>query len=385
MNHSWKHLLVLTLFIGAAIFLNVSIGSSMSKPALAPTASQQAVHAATTEPAASHILPMALHEAAPTSTPPAAAEAEGDMARLVTIQLAEGEVMLRRAEADTPSAARVGDRLNPGDELTTGPDGRALLELDEGTLMAVSENSTLTLDTLEGTSRNPVTRFLLRLGEIFAGRKGELPDGSSFEVLTPHSIAAIRGSAMRVTVTGEADPVRMACMEGHCYAGPEGGTVDVVGGQTVVTRVGGYWSLKGLYQADYEAWREAFELIERAGLELDIEPAASFYGPVRAPSGSDTFQTNTPGAAELSDGSPVGLPNEPGDGTTVTPDNGHDAASPGDDSGDTSDLGETSGVSAPGSSGETPGSDHSIDAPGDWADTPANGNPPPGQGRGINK
>ena len=226
--------------------------------------------------------------------------------RRVTIRAVEGEVTLY-ADGDAPRAAEVGAELTPGDELYTGPESRAVLELDDGTVMVVSENASLTVIDLEGTSGRPISRFLMRIGEVFAARDGTLPDGSAFEILTPHSVAAIRGSAMRVTARPAV--MRMACLEGHCYAGSLDEQVSVSGGESVTVDERDGISVAGLTENDLAAWREAAEALRRAGLSVGTRGIPERLTPAPTATSTSIPPTATPDIA-----APMPAPSEASDG-----------------------------------------------------------------------
>lgn len=369
MNHSWKYQALIVMFVGVAAVLGLTAAMTLAAPApteavvVSPTAAHSAAAAEPSQAAEPTASPTAVIQPVGRAVDRPSARASAtprapEPARSVTIRTVEGEVSLQRSESDAAQAAAAGDELSPGDTIITGPESEALLELDDGTLMAVFENSTLTLDTLDGTPRSAVTRFLLSIGDIFAGREGRLPDGAAFEILAPHSVAAIRGSAMRVVVTGPAEPVRMACLEGHCYAQEQGEPVDVVGGQAVTMRIGGYWALGGLWQTDLAAWDAAFELIEQAGLELNIEPVTSL------PSSASLTGEDANGVLVILPASSGHAPGSDADDQAAAPPSSEESSSSGD---------------APGGASDTPGGEQAAAAPGEWADTPAGGAPPPGQ------
>src|SRR5690554_3813122 len=290
--------------------------------------------------------------AAPDDDPPAAdpvpavTEVSPQPVRRVTIRAVEGEVTLY-ADGDAPRAAEVGAELTPGDELYTGPESRAVLELDDGTVMVVSENASLTVIDLEGTSGRPISRFLMRIGEVFAARDGTLPDGSAFEILTPHSVAAIRGSAMRVTARPAV--MRMACLEGHCYAGSLDEQVSVSGGESVTVDERDGISVAGLTENDLAAWREAAEALRRAGLSVETRGIPERLTPAPTATSTSIPPTATPDIA-----APMPAPSEASDGGGT-------------------------GAAAPVNSGSTPGGEHSSQTSGSRAEASAGQQQPPGQ------
>ena len=96
-----------------------------------------------------------------------------------------------------------------------------ILALDDGTVVAINPDSTFALSELDGDVENPITRFFMNVGEVFAFRLNDepLPDDAAFEVETPTGIAAIRGSSMGVMMapqTQAGSPLVVVCLTGHC-------------------------------------------------------------------------------------------------------------------------------------------------------------------------
>src|SRR5690606_35807715 len=207
--------------------------------------------------------------------------------------------------------------------------------------------ASLTVIDLEGTSGRPISRFLMRIGEVFAARDGTLPDGSAFEILTPHSVAAIRGSAMRVTARPAV--MRMACLEGHCYAGSPDEQVSVSGGESVTVNERGGITVAGLTESDLAAWREAAKALRRAGLSVGTDGIPDPLTPAPTAASTSIPPTATPETA-----APTPAPSEANDGGGT-------------------------GAAAPGNSGSTPGGEHSSQTSGSRAEASADQQQPPGQ------
>jgi hypothetical protein len=80
-------------------------------------------------------------EAAPAATSPL----EPTLApRSATLQSAEGTIQIRTNAGGGILAVEPGMALVAGNEIQTGPDGEAVLLLDDGTVIVVAENSTFT-------------------------------------------------------------------------------------------------------------------------------------------------------------------------------------------------------------------------------------------------
>jgi hypothetical protein len=225
----------------------------------------------------------------PTAT--ADPEAAAGAARSVAIVSVEGEVALLSAPDAEPRQPIVGDLLPVGGQITTGEDGRVVLALDDGTAVVVNPGSIFTLTELEGTTENPITRFLATLGQIFAFHSGDMPEDSAFEVQTPSGVAAIRGSSMGVTVgelpagasarpPGRARSIMqedagttLVCLTGTCTAQtPTGETITLEGGQKVTFQGGELGEIEPLTDDDLLSGGQAFETAQGAGLVLGLNP-----------------------------------------------------------------------------------------------------------------
>lgn len=153
--------------------------------------------------------------------------------RTLTIISVEGMVQVRAMPDAEPIAASPNQILSVGNELITGADGQVVIEMDDGTTMIITEESSFVVQALEGTPESPISRFFLNLGQVFAFHEGELPDDAAFEVETPNGVAAIRGSMVQVMYDPITGQVIVTCVTGHCSLTAGGVTVDLTEGQWV--------------------------------------------------------------------------------------------------------------------------------------------------------
>ncbi len=100
--------------------------------------------------------------------------------------------------------------LDQGDVIVTGLQGRAELSFDEGTLVRLLPNSVLTLKELTGKK----TVLRLRRGVLLARVQFEKDTGQQFSVLTPSTMASVRGTEFVVDQTG-ARTIIGVLNEGH--------------------------------------------------------------------------------------------------------------------------------------------------------------------------
>src|SRR5262245_52620639 len=103
-----------------------------------------------------------------TSAPSEATTPTVSTGRSLTIVSAQGKVDAKTAGQTDFSAASAKQTLGVGDEVRTGPNGRAVLQLDDGTQMVLGSNSSFQVEALDGTTADPISKFLLNIGQLFA-------------------------------------------------------------------------------------------------------------------------------------------------------------------------------------------------------------------------
>ncbi len=107
--------------------------------------------------------------------------------------------------SDVATALEKGDALPMGTRVLTGSDGLVLLTFADGSVMTVEGESELTLDALSGHKDTGMvdTRVHLKKGAVQT-RVPKRESRSNFEVSTPSSVAAVRGTDFRVSsIEGE--------------------------------------------------------------------------------------------------------------------------------------------------------------------------------------
>ncbi len=103
------------------------------------------------------------------------------------------------------TALQKGSVLPMGTRILTGSDGLVLLTFADGSVMTIESESELTLDTLSGYKDTGMvdTRVHLKKGAVQT-RVPKRKPRSNFEVSTPSSVAAVRGTDFRVSsIEGE--------------------------------------------------------------------------------------------------------------------------------------------------------------------------------------
>lgn len=89
--------------------------------------------------------------------------------------------------------------LESGDQLTVEPESFTRLRLDEDKYVMVEENSALSIEAA-GTKEDSRTKINLTKGAIVNEIQNPLSAGSTYEVTTPNSIMAVRGTIFRVEI-----------------------------------------------------------------------------------------------------------------------------------------------------------------------------------------
>jgi hypothetical protein len=108
----------------------------------------------------------------------------------------------QRERAGERIALAVGDTLQPGDLLRTGPDANLTLRLADSTRVLVSGGSQLRMDSLLVFGHSGVTRSQLSLdeGEAESRVNPQHTRGSAYDIRTPVLTLGVRGTEFRVRV-----------------------------------------------------------------------------------------------------------------------------------------------------------------------------------------
>ena len=95
-------------------------------------------------------------------------------------------------------------QLQSGDTVTVGTDSGLRLKLDDDKYIMVEQESELTI-VADGDSEDSKTSIDLKKGAITNEIQNELSEDSSYEVTTPNSVMAVRGTVFRVAVEYDED------------------------------------------------------------------------------------------------------------------------------------------------------------------------------------
>lgn len=118
-----------------------------------------------------------------------------------TIQVLEvsGTVSVERGSMGVMDAY-AGMRLESGDKINVGAESWLKIKMDEDKYALVEPDSILRLEA-SGSSADSKTILHLEAGAVSNRLESKLSDGSSYEVNTPNSTMAVRGTVFRVEVT----------------------------------------------------------------------------------------------------------------------------------------------------------------------------------------
>ncbi len=152
---------------------------------------------------------------------------------LITASLSEfsGRVQVLKASEGEFRPAEVDLSLEVNDQVLTGEDGRARIDLSNGTIIRISPLSNFVLTGIENTDEGILTRLQLNIGHLWVILRGGV-----VEVDTPAGLASVRGSYLQVSVDPLTEEVSITCLEGDCALGNSRGSVRLVAGQTAIIR-----------------------------------------------------------------------------------------------------------------------------------------------------
>lgn len=111
----------------------------------------------------------------------------------------KGDVQIIPANEIGPRAAVQGDSLNPNDKVQTGEDGSAKIVIENTGEIKLKKETTWSYDRFVSTAEKREFSAYLAIGRLRADVQ-KLPGGSSFQIKTPTSIAAVRGTSFGLFV-----------------------------------------------------------------------------------------------------------------------------------------------------------------------------------------
>ncbi|MBW8011355.1 MAG: LysM peptidoglycan-binding domain-containing protein [Chloroflexi bacterium] len=140
----------------------------------------------------------------------------------------QGKVQTLNPEEGLFVDAVNGQEIEVNHQVLTLEDGRARVNLSNGTIIRVGPLSVFTLKDMEISAGGPFARFNLEVGKLWV-----ILNGGSVDVETPAGLASVRGSYMSVQIDPITKEAIITCLEGNCQIGNEAGTVNLIAGQKV--------------------------------------------------------------------------------------------------------------------------------------------------------
>lgn len=117
----------------------------------------------------------------------------------VTFGELKGDVQIIPADGTPSHAAEQGAFLNPNDKVQTGEDGSAKIVIENTGEIKLKKETTWSYDQSVSTAEKREFSAYLAIGRLRADVQ-KLPGGSSFQIKTPTSIAAVRGTSFGLFV-----------------------------------------------------------------------------------------------------------------------------------------------------------------------------------------
>ncbi len=182
-----------------------------------------------------------------------------DTYRSILVYELEGKAEIEREKTGSISAAE-NIYLESGDTLTVAPDSYMRLKLDDDKYIMVEENTVLSIEAA-GNEDDSKTKIQLVKGAITSEIQNPLSADSEYEVTSPNSVMAVRGTIFRVetgTVQGDTPCTKTSVFSGKVSMGVrlEDGTV----GDSVFIAAG------------EEGYGEGSDAIESNGIDFSALP-----------------------------------------------------------------------------------------------------------------
>jgi hypothetical protein len=160
------------------------------------------------------------------------ADDQGTAARAVRLSSVDGQVQISQGKQVVAAAAVANAPLFEGTRITTGDDGRAEIQFEDGSVARISPNSALTLNVLRGTSSTGDAEVQLNGGLGYFELQGSGQAGTIRVRFGGSQVTASGYTVMRISL--DDPPGELAVFSGNAHL--ERGaavTLDVHGGESV--------------------------------------------------------------------------------------------------------------------------------------------------------
>lgn len=128
-----------------------------------------------------------------------ASAADKSSAKMLSIT---GDVQVIRAGGEKPFKAFLNMKLTEGDRIITGKNGVAKLEMDDGLIITLSQNTRIYLSELRDDKGDKQNSISLQSGAIGSSVKKKLANNARFEIKTPTAVMGVRGTEFLVQYYG---------------------------------------------------------------------------------------------------------------------------------------------------------------------------------------
>jgi hypothetical protein len=123
-----------------------------------------------------------------------------------SIEALSGAVYFKGKRAESWGVALLGAPVAEGDSIKTGSDGRARISFPDGSIVAVGNESTLTVEEFRVSGRSRRAVYALSGGKLRA-IVGAFSGASDIRVRTPTAVAGVKGTDFMVMNEGQANVV----------------------------------------------------------------------------------------------------------------------------------------------------------------------------------
>ncbi len=208
-----------------------------------------------------------------------------------------GTVEMRKSISGFGAAGDAQD-LGVGSQVRTGPDSRARVQLTEGTIISMDENTTLTLAALGQDLAAPYTRLQLTGGRIWV-----MHPAGTVDIETKSGNASVQGGMLSIShVAFPRFVTTSTCLDGYCALESAGVKAQIPPGATGTVKKNPYLRLlsnpvpqisASIDTAEYAQWvannPEAIDALAALVPDATLEIPAR-----RATNTATTTQTTTP-------------------------------------------------------------------------------------------
>jgi len=178
------------------------------------------------------------------------AVADGTGGRLVEVN---GKVWIQTPGVDK-TIARAGITLAPGTKILTGPDGKAEISLEDGSIIIVQQNSSMVLSGIKRQKKKK-TSILIFFGRIWNKVSRAVGGRAGYEVNTPIVVCGVRGTEFETAVADDGS-VRVRVDEGMVSVKGDGKDKTVTYNQEIDADTDGVGKIRSAKEkADWEKWQ----------------------------------------------------------------------------------------------------------------------------------